>query len=45
MAKIRKFEVDTIMLPHSATIPTPEPATALPQPAEATRELSDSGPA
>jgi hypothetical protein len=29
MAKIRKFEVDTNMLSLSATIPAPEPATAL----------------
>ena len=38
MAKTR------MLLPPLATAKAPEPATALLQPAEAARELSDSGP-
>ena len=34
-----------MLLPPLATTPAPEPATALLQPAEVTRELSDFGPA
>jgi hypothetical protein len=41
-AKVSTLEVNTTMLPPSATMPAPEPATALSQPAEAKRELSNS---
>jgi hypothetical protein len=44
IAKRRMLKFDTIMLPPPVTMPAPEPAIALPQPAEATRELGDPGP-